>query len=246
MRSIISSLLVALLSFACSCTAQPTPPAANSGFAVVELFTSEGCSSCPPAERVLNELKQQYNDKIQVLEFHVDYWNQLGWKDVYSNHDYTLRQQQYAQVMQLSSNYTPQAVVNGTKEMVGSDKSKLTNIINGELSQTAGNHIRLSAASKNSTVTVNFQVTGTPGNALNIALVQKATEVYVKNGENGGRRLKHTNVVREFRMLPANQDNGTIALTLPGGVIAKDCSIIAYTQQKDHGRVTGSTEIMLN
>lgn len=245
MRSITLSLFIALSSFSSSCNAQSGSPTASSGFAVVELFTSEGCSSCPPAERVLNELKQEYNNKIQVLEFHVDYWNYLGWKDVYSDHNYTLRQQQYAQTMHLSSNYTPQAVVNGTKEMVGSDRSKLTNTINAQLSQTAANIIKLSAISHNSNVTVNFQVTGATGNGLNIALVQKTTEVDVKNGENGGRRLKHINVVREFRTLPANQDNGTISLTLPTGLAAKDCSIIAYTQQNGQGRVTGSAALDL-
>src|ERR1700749_1590133 len=83
-------------------------------FAVVELFTSEGCSSCPPADELVAKIQKEDNGKpVYILAFHVDYWNRLGWKDVFSSADYSARQQQYARWLKSSEGYTPQAIVNG-------------------------------------------------------------------------------------------------------------------------------------
>src|SRR5476651_2422634 len=98
----------------------------NQRFAVVELFTSEGCSSCPPADEAIAKLQKESNGKpVYILAFHVDYWNRLGWKDVFSNADYSERQNEYAKYLRLESVYTPQVVVNGKKEFVGSEESTL-------------------------------------------------------------------------------------------------------------------------
>src|ERR1700743_2334239 len=83
------------------------------GFALVELFTSEGCSSCPPADEFAARIAKENQDKpVYVLAFHVDYWDRLGWKDRYSNPEFSQRQQRYAQYLHLESVYTPQVVVN--------------------------------------------------------------------------------------------------------------------------------------
>src|SRR5215472_2525698 len=92
-----------------------------SSFAVLELFTSEGCSSCPPADRLLPQLANDPN--IIPLSFHVDYWDRLGWKDSFSNSEFSDRQKEYAKRFRLSSIYTPQLVVNGEFEMVGTNRS---------------------------------------------------------------------------------------------------------------------------
>src|SRR4051812_5679316 len=89
-------------------------PQSKSGFAVVELFTSEGCSSCPPADEAVANLLASYSANVYVLGFHVDYWNNLGWKDAYSSAGYSQRQQKYGSILHLSSIYTPQAIVNGS------------------------------------------------------------------------------------------------------------------------------------
>ncbi|MCX8472096.1 MAG: DUF1223 domain-containing protein, partial [Sediminibacterium sp.] len=99
-------------------------------YVLVELFTSEGCSSCPPAETLIHELQKQYVDKpVIFLEYHVDYWNYLGWLDSFSSEKNTLRQQQYASWFNISDIYTPQAIINGTFQMVGSNKSQLQSTI---------------------------------------------------------------------------------------------------------------------
>src|SRR5947209_3544323 len=93
-------------------------PSSGPGFAVVELFTSEGCSSCPAADETLAKVAREYPENVYVLGFHVDYWDRLGWKDVYSSADYTNRQREYAQQFNLNSIYTPEVVVNGRVEFV--------------------------------------------------------------------------------------------------------------------------------
>ena len=110
---------------------------ANKGFAVVELFTSEGCSSCPPADAVIAKLEKENTDKsIYILAFHVDYWNRLGWKDVFSSADYSKRQNDYARFLHLQSVYTPQIVVDGKTEFVGSEENTLRAAIHTSLQKT--------------------------------------------------------------------------------------------------------------
>src|SRR5579859_6935835 len=111
------------------------------GFAVLELFTSEGCSSCPPADELASRVASQYRWNVYVLSFHVDYWDQLGWKDIYSNAEYTQRQRDYAQTFYLNSIYTPQAIINGKSQMVGSNEEKLKSTLESELASTS--NIRL-------------------------------------------------------------------------------------------------------
>ncbi|MEO6849831.1 MAG: DUF1223 domain-containing protein, partial [Mucilaginibacter sp.] len=106
----------------------------SKGFAVVELFTSEGCSSCPPADAVVAKVqKESANKPVYILAYHVDYWNRLGWKDVFSSPEYSARQNQYAHWLKLSSVYTPQVVVNGRTEFVGSEEGALRGAISTNL-----------------------------------------------------------------------------------------------------------------
>src|SRR5580692_6462080 len=115
------------------------------GFAVVELFTSEGCSSCPPADQLVARVQQEDKDQpVYILAFHVDYWDRLGWKDAFSDTRFTQRQSRYASWLNLQSVYTPQIVVNGTKEFVGSQENTLRSAINSGLEQTPAAQLTLS------------------------------------------------------------------------------------------------------
>lgn len=119
------------------------PEATGKGFAVVELFTSEGCSSCPPADVLVAKLQKESADKpVYILAFHVDYWNRLGWKDVFSSHEYSSRQYQYSKWLK-SEVYTPQVIVNGRTEFVGSDEKSLGNAIKTGLEKTAKTELTL-------------------------------------------------------------------------------------------------------
>ena len=119
------------------------------GFALIELFTSEGCSSCPAADKAVEELAKQYPSTVYVLAFHVDYWNRLGWTDEFSQPEYTARQSEYAAKFNLESIYTPQVVVNGRQEFVGSDKAKLQQVTATEAGKEPGAKIELTTELKN-------------------------------------------------------------------------------------------------
>jgi len=219
----------------------------GSGFAVVELFTSEGCSSCPPADEAVAQLLKSGQKNVYVLGFHVDYWNSLGWKDIFSNADYSTRQQEYGKVFRLNSVYTPQAVVNGKTEFTGSDTKRLHDAVEEGLTRGAGNTIELSAkVAADNNVVVAFKLQSPINNGtVNIALVQLHAQSNVQRGENSGRVLNHVNVVRCLKTIRAGQIPTHITLAMPIGVAAENCKIIAFTQD-EHLQITSATETTLH
>ncbi|HWB26927.1 MAG TPA: DUF1223 domain-containing protein [Chitinophagaceae bacterium] len=214
-------------------------PASNTGFAVVELFTSEGCSSCPPADDAVANLLDKYKNSVYVLGFHVDYWDYLGWKDAYSSAAYSRRQQQYGSAFHLNSVYTPQAIVNGTTEFTGSDTRKLYASVEQGLSQLATTSIEIIARpSGNKTVTVNYTLSQGAKGLLNIALVELHAQSSVQRGENSGKLLHHVNVVRDFKTINVKEQRGDVVLALPQGLTGKDCAVIAYIQDASTWKIT--------
>jgi hypothetical protein len=203
----------------------------SSGFAVVELFTSEGCSSCPPADETVARLLSKNIENVYILSYHVDYWNRLGWKDQFSSADYSRRQNQYASVFNLGSVYTPQVVVNGTVEFVGSDENKLTATVRNDLKTAPAQHISISATKSNNSASIHYNIDGNDVILLNIALVQSQATTSVKRGENGGRTLHHVNIVRELKTIMAN-GKGNVTLDIPAELSGMPLQIIAYTQDK--------------
>jgi hypothetical protein len=200
----------------------------GNGFAVVELFTSEGCSSCPPADNAVAKLLKEYNNNVYVLGYHVDYWDNLGWKDAFSNADYTKRQKNYARILKPGSVYTPQVIINGEEQFVGSDENKLHASINKDLKENSQQNLTVTAKANNNTINVSYQTNST--NNLNIALIQLMAETQVQRGENHGATLHHVNIVRNFQTISLKNNTGNISLNLPAGLSAKDCGIIAFTQ----------------
>ena len=213
------------------------PPEGN-GFAVLELFTSEGCSSCPAADKALVQLGEEYKHDFYVMEFHVDYWDYLGWKDKFSNKLYTDRQSHYATLFRLPSPYTPQVIINGTTGLTGSDKAKIRPFINRDMLKEPTASLKVSATAHMSKVFVAYSNVNTQGQLLNVALVQKRAVTNVRRGENKGRKLTHTNIVRDFKTIDIIEDHGFVEVYLPLGIVAEECSVIAYTQKKDSWEVT--------
>lgn len=187
-------------------------------FVLVELFTSEGCLSCPPADVNLAriEKEQSFADaEVVTLSLHVDYWNSLGWKDEYSSAVFSRRQQLYSQALKLDSNYTPQMIVDGRTEFVGSNEEKTGKAIrdaaknpkaNVEITRDADNlEIKLSDLPAHENATVFLAVT------------EDNLASNVRRGENSGKRLAHTSVVRELTslgMLAAEQKTAEIKTNL--------------------------------
>jgi len=219
----------------------------STGFAVIELFTSEGCSSCPPADAVIAKIEQESSGKpVYVLAFHVDYWDHDGWKDVFSSADYTNRQKQYAKWLGVSQIYTPQAVVNGTTELVGSEEGKLRKAISDNEAVDAMSQINLSAVKAGpGKVNLQYQTEGSTGNStLVLAVVQKSAQNNVGAGENKGRTLSHVQIVRALKVVNAKH-SGSTSIDLPAGFDATGGEVIAFVQNMQTGLITGATRAAL-
>jgi hypothetical protein len=168
---------------------------------LVELFTSEGCSSCPPADKLLSELRRTQPNVI-VLSEHVDYWNYLGWKDPFSTKDSTDRQIGYCQKLGVASPYTPQAVVDGKYQFVGSNSSSLQSAISqGAQDLTIPVNLQLiEMQPQKLTAKASYEGSISPADIL-FFLVQDNVIVNVGGGENGGRHLLHDGVVRQRKLI---------------------------------------------
>jgi hypothetical protein len=216
---------------------------------LVELFTSEGCSSCPPADRLLATLsaKQPVAEAdIVVLEEHVDYWDNLGWRDRFSSSVFTARQNLYATRLRVEEPYTPQMVVDGTAQFVGNDPSKALTAI----TRAASNRkIPLNIDRANVSVRQISGSVSTPGTAnlpqgdLYAALVDSAATTQVRAGENSGRRLDHVSVVRVLQRIGRSQDlaNGPVRFTVaaPADSPVESMRLIVFAQLPSLGPVVG-------
>ncbi|MGC1386686.1 MAG: DUF1223 domain-containing protein [Steroidobacteraceae bacterium] len=183
-----AALSSAALSPAAAANEQPRP-------AVVELFTSEGCSSCPPAEAYLGELAQRR--EVLALAYHVDYWDDLGWRDRFGLPEAVQRQRAYAKALGLSTVYTPQAVIDGQENLVGSDRRSIAKALEKKRS---GVPIALSARDGEVVVDLSEQANAAPSDVVLIAF-QRSASSRIGRGENAGRTLEEYNVVRDLRRL---------------------------------------------
>ena len=197
---VLGALLIALTSATSLANAESSSP--YQFRAVVELFTSQGCSSCPPADRLL----KTYVDRKDVLalSFPVDYWDYLGWKDTYASPMHSQRQRRYAITRGDGAVYTPQAVVNGAVHMNGSSKNQIDQAI--DLASRKNNPlfvpVKISREGRNITVTtgpMEARYDRSPiGGTVWLAMVQRQGVVPVRNGENGGKELAYHNIVRRI------------------------------------------------
>ena len=224
----------------------PVKPAAKP-VVVLELFTSQGCSSCPPADRTLQEITQQASRSGQMvysLSFHVDYWNRMGWEDPFSNKLFTDRQRQYDRALN-SQTYTPQLVINGRQDVIGGQKTKIEQAIQTIQKQPASGFIGVegSLARDAGQITVKYELSAAGPYRVNVALVQKEAHTAVKNGENGGRTLTNTNVVRQFKSVDEAGLSGRLFLPLPTGLSADQTAVLVYVQRTDNGQVVGAKQL---
>ena len=207
---------------------------ADGGAAVVELFTSEGCSSCPPADEVLASLAQSADRRIYPLAFHVDYWDELGWPDRFASRAYTTRQQAYARALGVSGVYTPQMVVGGTEEFTGSDRGHADAALARALSHPA--KVRLSIQSRSATqdaATVDYTVSEVPaGVVLNVAVVEHRATTSVRSGENAGKTLRHANVVRGFASVPLTAPTGSLTVHFAASLSRDQAELTGFVQRE--------------
>jgi len=214
----------------------------SKGFALLELYTSEGCSSCPPADELLGRIQNEYHDKnVYVLAYHVDYWDKQGWKDIFSSADFTKRQYDYAQFLGKEPIYTPQVIINGKTDYIGSQETSLRNGIKSAFSKPTLASLNLEASQNENSISVNYNVEGTSKNSrLLLAVVQKETKSNVKRGENANRVLTHYQIVRNLQSVDLNKiKKGTATIHLPKNYNAQDFEIIGFVQDMNSGAILG-------
>jgi hypothetical protein len=241
-----SVFVTALLCAAMSCVNISKAGSEERGFAVVELFTSEGCSSCPPADAVVAKIQKESEGKpIYILAYHVDYWNRLGWKDAFSSADYSDRQKQYAAWLHSTDGiYTPQIVVNGKTEFVGSEENTLRSNLKTDLATNALSHISLSnIQTDGQKIKLQYQTGGITQNAvLQLAVVQRSAQTEVKAGENNGRTLSHVQIVRALQTVKLKHADGTAEISVPKEVNIHGAELIAFLQDSTNGAITGAAK----
>ena len=199
---------------------------------VVELFTSEGCSSCPPADALLAELSGRPD--VLALSFHVDYWDRLGWKDPFSSPDATRRQHGYAELLGLATVYTPQMVVDGRWQAVGSDRGEVEQALGSARRTHDDVPVALAVDHGRAQITLGQDGGRVVADLLLIGFDrQHVTEV--SRGENGGRTLSYVDVVRSIEEI-GQFDGGRRAFEIP--IRSPGDRIAAILQARD-GRVLG-------
>ena len=199
---------------------------------VVELFTSEGCSSCPPADKLLAELANR--PEVLALSFHVDYWDRLGWKDPYSSREATERQNRYATLLDLATVYTPQIVVDGKWQAVGSNRADVEHAIGLAQRNPRDVPVTLVLNRGRAQITLGPEANIVPAAVLLIGFDRRhVTEV--KRGENSGRTLAHVDVVRGITEIGRSNGAGD-EFEVPVGW---QCDRIAAVVQAPDGRILG-------
>lgn len=201
--------------------------AAASRPVVVELFTSQGCSSCPPADAIFSDLT--LHEQVVALTYHVDYWDYLGWRDTLGSKEFSQRQYDYAKSRGDMEVYTPQAIINGRSHVVGSKKADIVASIEAA-AKSGGTWVDfgLEGHAKNLTVTLP-ETPGVQDATLWLIAVEKTVDVKIERGENAGRTVSYKNVVR--KMSPAAMWNGEVTTirmprnpTMPEG--ANSCAAL--------------------
>jgi hypothetical protein len=221
----------------CAIVAIIRPADAAEPRAVVELFTSQGCSSCPPADRIIGELAK--DPSVIALSMPIDYWDYLGWKDTLADARFSARQKAYSQARGDRDVYTPQVVVNGSAHLIGSDRAGIENAIGNTKKADGVMSVPVSMTIAGKQITVTVAASGNSPAAAHgeiwICSVSKAIPISVGRGENRGRDLTYYNVVRN--LLKVGDWNGSSgSWTVPLENISREGvdAAVVYVQDGSH------------
>jgi hypothetical protein len=242
---IVAAIAVPVLLNRSLAAAHTMPPPAPTAV-VVELFTSEGCSSCPPADELLAHLRREkLADGLEVipLGLHVDYWNQLGWTDRFSSAAYSQRQARYAERFHIEGPYTPQMVVDGGTQFVGNDGARAREAILQAGQRPHQATVEISAVAADKLTIVVKAPPGASGEVM-LAITEDNLKTSVRAGENGGRELHHTAVVHQLRSLGRLSHGGferTIGVTFDKAWKLEDVRIVVFVEETGGGAIDGAT-----
>lgn len=211
---------------------------------LLELFTSQGCSSCPPADALLREVKARWGEKVVPLAYHVDYWTHLGWRDPFSSRDWTKRQERYAALTGSRRIYTPQLVVDGDERLVGSRRAEVIGSIDRALVRPTTTPVRFSGHFGGGELRACVAGTSLPhGRAeLYVAIFEDGLVTRVPRGENAGRTLRNDFVVRTLTRVDPDQGDRIRIPTEPDWN-SNQLGAVAFVQDANSGRIMGAGKL---
>lgn len=213
-------------------------------FVVMQLFTSQGCSSCPAADALAEEIKKEYTDKnVMILSYHVTYWDRLGWKDPFGKKAYTEMQYAYANKFKERRVYTPQIVVNGKEHFIGSDEYILRKKLKRYLKKSVDNSVKLTTTKKENQLQIAYEVSGKLSNKkIVFALVLDKKTTQVKRGENARKALSNSNIVIQQKEVSLEKTTGKTNIELPPNYT--NMRLIAFIQDENLN-ITGGNQIKI-
>jgi len=200
---------------------------------VLELFTSQGCSSCPPADELLRQLANDRDLHVIPLAYHVDYWNALGWRDPFSSREWSQRQGEYVRAMKIESAYTPQLVINGSRQLVGSSTFQIRSAIAQESKRKP--EARVSLTVQRNEVVVQAE-SNKPAELIVVAFENGVT-TKITRGENAGRTQTNDAIVR--KLVRVGTVNGTVEKRVPL-TLTKTMGVAAFLQDPATRRIAAA------
>lgn len=231
MKHFATALLAATLGLAQPVSAQDNP-------VVVELYTSQGCSSCPPADKILHELADR--DDVIALALHVDYWDYIGWKDKFADPSHAERQRAYARQGQRRSIYTPEMIVQGESDIVGAKPMKLSEAI--AMHARRAPTVALELARSGDTVTVRAKMLAGADGPMTVHMLRYTPmqTTMIKRGENAGKTLKYANVVADWEVLGQWDGASPLAINAPA---AGDLPTVVIIQSGKAGPIQAAARL---
>ncbi|WP_245409911.1 DUF1223 domain-containing protein [Pararhizobium haloflavum] len=226
-KSVIPAVLIAIS----TSLTMPKEAAAedHTPIGVVELFTSQGCSSCPPADAVLADIAA--DGEILALSYHVDYWNYLGWKDTLATPDNSQRQHAYAKMLERKSVYTPQAVINGRTHLNGSDKNGIMEAVDTMRREEEGMRVDVSIDRSSDSLTIEVEEGSGKANLV-LLVFDRENVVAIDEGENSGRAITYVNSVRSIHVVGIWKGK-PLTLELPASIVedwsTQNCAVLVQT-----------------
>ncbi|MHA7849618.1 DUF1223 domain-containing protein [Roseovarius sp.] len=233
-RSVLSLFLIALTIFAA-----PAAQAGEERRVVVELFTSQGCSACPPADELMRELAKRGD--VVALALHVDYWDYIGWKDSFANPAFTARQKAYAKAQGNPMVYTPQMIVGGRDQVMGTKEMKVVDLIAAHRAVPA--RVVLVATREAGMLRISAQA---PDTSLEGPLVVHVVRyrpkdvVEVRRGENAGKMLEYSNIVTDWRVAGEWNPAERLAMQMP---VEGDAPVVVMVQRGGQGPILAVAEL---
>ena len=220
---------------------------APNGVVVLELFTSQGCSSCPPADELLQKIKQSNRQNVYTIAYHVDYWNYIGWEDPFSRSDFTAKQTKYNQKFKYRNNYTPQVVVNGKAHFVGSNARKIYENINLYNAMPAENKVVITSIGREPRKAIlEYKVDGAiDQKSLRAVLIIDHRVTEVKRGENRNRSLTNSNIAVAETRRSLDQKNGSMQIIIPDLVQPEDSLSVVLIVENEKADILGATRLSI-